>query len=41
MQFDDEQIAILDEYESEAYERVVVRTKSGKEVEVYMPVTFN
>ena len=41
MQFDDEQIAILDEYESEAYERVVVHTKSGKEVEVYMPVTFN
>jgi gamma-glutamylcyclotransferase (GGCT)/AIG2-like uncharacterized protein YtfP len=38
MQFTDEEIAVLDEYESEAYERVVINTKMGREVEVYMPV---
>ena len=37
LEFTDEELKMLDEYETEMYERVFIRTKCGEEVQVYMP----
>lgn len=38
LEFSDEEIIILDEYESEMYTRQFMETNKGDVVEVYMPV---